>query len=185
MPAEIVGSPETDRPFEDFLLSHPVILRAHPGSTDVYFDRDETAFRYLRTAPAGTLVGSWRSGMPRVLATLRERGFPGLHIASSASPADLQAALAIYRLQFGEDAPFDEIHSTRDFTWDGAGNKFEAFPAIAERSAKRGRHAIFIDDSQLFFDGSEAFDFINLPRELQYRDESATFSVPYTPPPSQ
>ncbi len=125
-----------------------------------------------------TLAGSWRADIPQTLRELQSRGF-GTAILSSAQIGYIQAALDIYAQQFSEDPTelFDEVLITRDF--DEFGNKYKAFPAVAEAVIESDRQAIFVDDAKLVFDGTTKFVFVYLPSGMQYRGgDSATFEAP-------
>ena len=171
--------PGSTTTFSLFILTHPVITNSEPTITEVDFDLDETLFKYHRDAPTGKLVANWRSGTPELIEGLRQMGFVKINVLSSKSQVEIQAAMDIYRLQFGDEnaaKAFDNTMATRDY--DELGNKYEALPEVARQAANQGRHVVFVDDSNLSFDDDAPFGFINVPPDMQYRgDNSELYTV--------
>lgn len=155
--------------FLGFLLANPAIANADPFRTTVYFDLDETMFK-RSTYSASSISGSWREDMPETLARLKERGF-GLSVLSSAGIDYIKAAVAIYGQQFGTEASFDDLLSTRDH--DVYGDKHVALPEVAALAASEGKAAVFVDDAHLAFDEPTDFGFIQVPADMQYQGNPA------------
>lgn len=146
--------------FLDFIEEQPVLVDAVAATTDIVWDLDGTMFRAHTEQgklPDGPLSGTWRPDMPTALQALQQRGFTQ-HILSSATPEYIQEALAIYKVQFGEDPNtfFQSACTTRrenSPTQDVVDEKMEACYEFAEQAEQKGRRAVFIDDTGLPFSG--------------------------------